>query len=346
MNYSGKNILIIGAGPTGSSTAYLINKFIKYFHPVSKLSIIDKGSKLGGRLSTTYDDNGNNLFDLGFRYIKYDKKNVFHKLGIFAYNDLDKFTNRIYCPIGYSDLFYKNLSDVDTKLNTKIIGIDYTKLYDKNQWKVTVQNNKTLYYDTFYYDFIISTIPVPQLIQLNGNFKNNFDSDTLQYMKQVTYDNMISLGISYEKKIKSQGWIDTQLHNNNVLDWVCLESNRNKKLDNSRIILHARSDWSEKNFIEDKRMIKKCIMNKFNELVPEFKDQPVSQTKLMRWKYAHVINNTQLFNKYRKYSLYFDKELPMVIAGDSVVGSDFNNCLNSALSSFVACQDFMLDLKI
>ena len=93
MNYSGKNILIIGAGPTGSSTAYLINKFIKYFHPVSKLSIIDKGSKLGGRLSTTYDDNGNNLFDLGFRYIKYDKKNVFHKLGIFAYNDLDKFTN-------------------------------------------------------------------------------------------------------------------------------------------------------------------------------------------------------------------------------------------------------------
>ena len=34
----------------------------------------------------------------------------------------------------------------------------------------------------------------------------------------------------------------------------------------------------------------------------------------------------------------------MVIAGDSVVGCDFNNCLDSATSAFLNCEQFVLDL--
>ena len=338
MNEIRKNILIIGTGPTGSSCAYLINKMLTYFAPFSNLTVIEKGNKPGGRLSTTFDDKGNNLYDLGFRYIPYNRKNVPKKFKIFNYQDVTLYTNRYYCPIGFTNLFQKNLDKINVLYNTKVIEIDHIKNNDKLSWQITTETNEKLMYD-----FIISTIPIPQFLQLNGNFMENFDTSIINNMNKVQYSNVLSLGITYDKLISNQGWLDVKYDNDKILDWVCLESNRNKLLDKSRVIIQTKPQWSIENFNRNKYEIENILINSLKQKIPEFDDN-IQNTKLMRWKYANVINNTQLNKIYFKSSLIYNNILPMVIAGDSVVGSDFNNCLDSATSAFLNCEQFVLDL--
>lgn len=344
-------ILIIGSGLSGCSSAYNINKFLKINNIKASLKIFDKGKNLGGRITTTYDRAMiNNYFDLGFKNInkgegrgnnysvssKLSYKNMFeNNLLTFSEFDLsDK--NKFYIPKGGTHLMNYLLQDteVDIYSNTKITSINHYK-NDYNIWEVSTDKNKK-----YLFDIIISTIPVPQLLEMKGNFLKDVKKDILEKMRGVEYYNTFSLGSVYQSEILDNLEKINFFENDNINDEIIKSisiKNVSGFSNQFSVNIQTRNDWSVRNFNQDKNIVKKKIKENINIILPFLKNINPFYEKMMRWKYSFVKNGTNISNRIKDASVILkDDPYPLfILAGDSVSGSNFENCIRSGLISSI-----------
>lgn len=327
MNNFNRDILIIGTGITGSHYSYLFNKFIKYNSSKCNITIFDKASKLGGRITSSYYKN-QPVFNLGFKYKKLDK------------NIKDLYTE--YNPnICFTDLFKKNILSKDIHFNSKVTDINYVNRKDSKQWEVTINNNSK-----YYFDIIISTIPVPQLLQINGNFIDNFDYILKKQLNTVKYNSIFSLGLLYPQSVNIFEKCNIALKYDPILSWIYLESLNINNIDYNKIILHSTAEWCKDNYNVKSNHIEKYMtlrlnnhlnhLNHLNSINPSY-------SKLMRWKYANVCDNSELYSYYNTPAILTNNILPFIIAGDSVCGSNLNNCLLSSFKAFELSRKIILN---
>tara|TARA_Y100000991_G_scaffold215447_1_gene205908 strand:+ start:1965 stop:3029 length:1065 start_codon:yes stop_codon:yes gene_type:complete len=342
-------ILIIGSGLSGCSSAYNINKFIKINNIKASLKIFDKGRNLGGRITTTYDRSMiNNYFDLGFKNInkgegrgnnysvlsKLSYKNMFEN-NLLKFSELDlSDKNKLYIPKGGTHLMNYLLQDTDVDIysNTKITSINHYE-NDYNMWEVSTDKNKK-----YLVDIIISTIPVPQLLEMKGDFLRDVKKDILKKMKKVEYYNTFSLGSVYQSEILGNPEKMNFFENDNINDEIIKSISIKNVCEFSNqfsINIQARDDWSALNFNDDKNIVKKKIKENVKSILPFLKDINPFYEKMMRWKYSFVKNGTNISKKIKDASIILkDDPYPLfILSGDSVSGSNFENCIRSGLIS-------------
>lgn len=330
-----KDILIIGSGVTGSSASYLINKLNKNTLTKLNVTVIDKAFLPGGRLTTTYNSKNNKYkYNLGFKHIN---KINFDKYSIFNYNKhIVNYHDKFYFDIGFTDVFQPNLDKVNFINNSLVTSINYNQLNNKI-WEVQINNH-----DILSYDLIISTIPLPQLINLNGNFINLFDTTMKEKIKNIKYNQIHSLGLSLNNKLNTT-WIEKNTCNDFILDWICIESNKNNDID-TNIVTHCKFNWTKTNLYQHKNYIESKIINQLQKYIPELKKTNIINTKLMRWKYANIINDTNIGNFYNQSSIIVNKNIPFIIGGDSVCGSNFEKCLDSSYNIYKNTKKIVYDI--
>ena len=75
--------------------------------------------------------------------------------------------------------------------------------------------------------------------------------------------------------------------------------------------------------------------------MPFLKDINPFYEKMMRWKYSFVKNGTNISKKIKDASIILkDDPYPLfILAGDSVSGSNFENCIRSGLISSVIVEN-------
>jgi renalase len=339
-------ILIIGSGLSGCSSAYNINKIIKNNNIKASLKIFDKGQNLGGRITTTYGKCMNNYFDLGFKNInkgegrgnhyspssKLSYRDMFQN-NVLKFSEIDlSDKQKIYIPKGGTHLMNHLLQDTDVDIysNTKIVSINQVK--NCNIWEVITNKNKK-----YLFDIIISTIPVPQLLEMKGNFLKNVEKELLNKMKKVEYHNTFSLGSVYQFQIlgnpEKMNFFENDT-NDEIIQSISIKNISGIKHQFS-INIQARNDWSFNNFNEDKNIVKKKIKDNVQNILPFLRGINPFYEKMMRWKYSFVKDGTNISKKMKDASIILkDNPHPLfILAGDSISGSNFESCIRSGLIS-------------
>ena len=141
------------------------------------------------------------------------------------------------------------------------------------------------------------------------------------------------MGLFFEENLfnlsESMKWRGKHMSKkDNILDWISISPKMQS------IVVHANPDWSLQQ--TDKDDVEIQILEKLYHYVPELKGMNPSETILKRWKYSQP-KESSLVGKFDSNALLFETtadKLPFIVAGDGICGSGYENCVNSAYSTF------------
>ncbi|XP_032430552.1 renalase isoform X2 [Xiphophorus hellerii] len=283
-------VLIVGAGLTGSLCAYVLKKVLQ---SKAQFVVWDKARGAGGRMSTSRPpDPTSHSADLGAQYITataaytQSHSNFYTELlsaGLLKSLDCHieglqhKEGNKNYVtPLGTSSVVKHFLSEsgADLYLEYHVTGLHRCGA----SWKVERKGGNEKF------DAVVLTIPVPQILQLQGDLGNYAPG----------------LGPS--------------------------------------LVVHTSVPFGLEHLENDKDAIQPIILQELQRLLPDL-PQPVS-IKFQKWRYSQVL--TSVPNCPGHMTIL---EQPLLICGgDAFTHSNFDGCVESALSVCRALQ-FSLDIK-
>ena len=321
-----KNVLIIGSGITGSTIANLFENNLKKIN----FKIFEKSNRPGGRMSTTISrKKTKNYADLGFKFITCENYNFIPLKYDMSYpnllkNNLVKTSNNINVDSnsvkylstnGFESLVKFFTRDIKIDCNHKVESINFL-----NNNKIQVTGN----FKTENFDYLISTIPIPQLLQLDGNFYDKIkESKKYNLIKNIKYDSKLTLGLLYDN-LNNKFYANK--FENKLIEWIYTEDNK--------IIIHTNSDWSNENFNNDKDIILEQIEKDLFNIFPYLRDHVPSEKILKKWRYSQTINNFDNETKFLKINNLF-------ISGDGIAGNGYENCVNSGYQTFKKLENLI-----
>ncbi|XP_028402155.1 renalase-like isoform X2 [Dendronephthya gigantea] len=221
--------------------------------------------------------------------------------------------------------YFFSSSDAKIKLNTFCREINLTcqnKETSKHVWTVTTKDGNSEEFNG-----VILTIPVPQILQLNGTFQDvlkNYQSE----LQQVEYSSRYALALFFPEDTKlNVSWIAKYVKDNPCIRFVSLDSVK-RGFDSSTsglsILIHTSVPFGLANLESDIGEVENIIYQHFQELFPSL--PPPTSTRCIRWRYSQV---------YKSYpgqpgALDVSTKPLLVLAGDCFVHSNFSGCVESA----------------
>lgn len=335
-----EKIVIVGAGMTGASSAALLRKVLPNGAVVK---IVDKSRGTGGRMSTSRSSTGKSAtVDLGAQYISinshYAKTHQsFHEelmsQGLLKPStcviENDKFggedIKQYVTPAGVSSL---------VKYFVKQAGAEL--MYDSHVSKVDVEDNKvkltTLKGDVELCDGVILTMPVPQILQLDGSIQNLIESQpkVKENLENVSYSMRFAVGLFYDRGVTlSYPWAVKYFRDNPCVCFISID-NKKRGIENSSVgpsaVIHTSVHFGMKHIEEDKEQVKNIIMKHVKELLPDLPEP--AEVKGHKWRYSQV---------HKSYAgepgcVVLSNSPPIILAGDAFSHSNLDGCLDSAQS--------------
>tara|TARA_Y100000590_G_scaffold470732_1_gene668942 strand:+ start:6812 stop:7795 length:984 start_codon:yes stop_codon:yes gene_type:complete len=300
-----KSVAIIGAGISGLSLANKINN-------ISNVTVFEKSRGLGGRVATRRV--GNFSFDHGAQFFK-AKSSEFNEYiepmiekGIidiwkarFIEIDHGKVTNsRIwgeesanYIGIPSMSAIGKFMSEgLNIKLSEKI-----EKIQRNSKWELFTAENET----KGQYDWIISTIPPKQTIELIPNIKNIY-SNIESHKMLACY----SLMLGFDKAIDID--FDAALVKGKDISWISVNSSKPGRGDQYTILAHSTNKWASENIERDRDWVKEYLCGELSKII----DRDISNASyigLQGWRYANI-------GKQKGENFYINKEENIALCGD------------------------------
>ena len=267
-------IAIIG---TGISTVGLINNL----HGKHEINIYDKAKKPGGRLTLHHLNINNKLykFNLGAQYV-HAKTLSFKK--ILESTGCTKFNGSIFDfkenKLVDSSSFYIHKDGLQTIVESALReftinqNCTITKI-DKIESKIYLSNGYAKKYD-----LIISSLPLPQLIQILP----------INLMDNLKYSKCLAVGINLKNKlpISASGFKNIS----EKIGWSALSSSF---CESSALTInsHFTSEYSDELFDEDEDKIVNIVKDDILEALQVKRSQFGNILKVFRWRYALCDSN-------------------------------------------------------
>ncbi|XP_033738254.1 LOW QUALITY PROTEIN: renalase-like [Pecten maximus] len=336
-----EKFVIVGAGMTGASSAALLRKIL----PVGTVvKILDKSRGTGGRMSTSRSSTGNSAtVDLGAQYISINSH--YAKVHQSIHEELisqgllkassgviedDKFggddIQQYITPAGVSSL---------VKYFVKQAGGEVA--FEEHVTKVDVVGTKvkltTLKGEEELCDGVILTMPVPQILQLEGSIRHLIDSQpkVKENLEKVSYSMRFAVGLFYDAGVTlSYPWAAKYFKDNPCVCYVAIDDKK-RGIENSSVgssaVVHTSVHFGMKHLEEDKEEVKNIIMKHVRELLPDLPEP--SEVKGHKWRYSQV---------HKSYAdepgcVVLSHSPPIILAGDAFSHSNLDGCLTSALSA-------------
>jgi len=267
-------IAIIG---TGISTVGLINNL----HGKHEIDIYDKAKKPGGRLTLHHLNIDNKVykFNLGAQYVHAKTlgfKEILESTGCtkfngsifdFKENKLVDSSNFYIHKDGLQSIVESALKEFTINQNCKITKID------KIESKIYLNNG-----DIKKYDLIVSSLPLPQLIQILQ----------VDLMDIVKYSKCLAIGINLKNKlpIKTTGFKNIS----EKIGWSALSSSF---CESSALTVnsHFTSESSDELFDEAEDKIVNIVKNDILKALQIKKSEFGNIIKVFRWRYALCDSN-------------------------------------------------------
>ncbi|XP_031168066.1 renalase isoform X2 [Sander lucioperca] len=326
-------VLIVGAGLTGSLCACLLRREMQ-----NKVQIVvwDKARGSGGRMSTTRPpDPSSHSADLGAQYItatpaySQSHHSVYSELlsaGLLqplaslveGLNHRDG--NQDYVtPLGMCSIVKHFLSESGADL---FLERHVTGLYRRGaSWEVQRKAG-----DSEMFDAVVMTMPVPQILQLHGDVGPLLSVQQKQQLDGVVYSSRFAVALFFSPDVVfSFPWSARYVPDNRCIRYI--KHNADSSRLGPSLVVHTSVSFGAEHLERDTQDVQPIILQELHTLLPAL-PQPIS-IKCHKWRYSQVL--TAVPGCPGQMTVL---ERPLLVcAGDAFVHSNFDGCVESALST-------------
>ncbi|KAK2169433.1 hypothetical protein LSH36_10g12015 [Paralvinella palmiformis] len=338
-----ENILIVGAGLTGAVTAALIKKHLPGSCQLTVRSTVwEKTDAIGGRMTTIQNPlDPRCTVDLGAQYISTEPKNFNANNSIYEEllnNGLLKPLNgqiegdRIWpegtqhfvSPHGIYSVIEYYLKKAEARLEMKH---HLKEIHQENSHYVVKTSDGTIKA----FDGVILTMPVPDILQLEGIIPKILDQrpDVRERLKAVQYSSRFAMGLYYKPgTIIDVPWVAKYFHSDPVIVFIAADSKKREQEDKDigpSLLVHASVQFTLKHIHEDvDQVCTEHILPRVHELLPQLPKSTFITNHL--WQVSQVYKGYE-----GKPGMLILQDKPLLMCGgDTFTDSQFNRCLESA----------------
>lgn len=336
-------VLIVGAGLTGSLCACLLRRELQ-----NKVQIVvwDKGRGAGGRMSTSRPPNASShAADLGAQYVTataayaQSHQSFYSELlsaGVLKPLDClieglrQKDGSKDYVtPLGMSSLVKHFLSESGADL---FFEHHVTGVYRRGaSWEVEKKTGGSEMFDA-----VVLTMPVPQILQLQGDVENLLSVQQKQQLESVVYSSRFAVALFFSPDVVfSYSWAVRYVRDSSCICYISFDS-RKRHADapdcGPSLVVHTSVPFGLEHLERDKEDVQPIILQELNRLLPGL-PQPIS-IKCQKWRYSQVLTSVP---DCPGHMVVLDKPL-LICGGDAFCHSNFDGCVESALSMLRAMK--------
>ncbi|XP_028651262.1 renalase isoform X2 [Erpetoichthys calabaricus] len=329
-------VLIVGAGLTGSLCACLLRREL-----ANNVHIVlwDKARGAGGRMATSRSTNDSVCTaDLGAQYITatpyyFQKHQSFYE-ELLTHNILKPLTATVegmlikeegslnfVSPCGVSSIVRHYLKEsAEVFYNYHVTHINLKN----NKWEVYRKGSILEYFDA-----VVLTMPVPQILHLQGNFLQLIDETQKLKLEAGSYSSRYALGLFYKAGVQIDvPWAVKYITNNPCIRFISID-NKKRNLDLSSaepaVVVHTSVSFGAEHLEKAKEDVEPLILEELEKVLPGL-PKP-SSTKCQKWRYSQVTQPVQDCPG----QMTLHEEPLLVCGGDGFTHSSFDGCIKSAL---------------
>nr|XP_046224616.1 renalase isoform X1 [Oncorhynchus gorbuscha] len=333
-------VLIVGAGLTGSLCACLLRREM----PNKVIVVWDKSRGAGGRMSTSRSpSDASCILDLGAQYITattyYAKMHQNFYEELLAHGVLKPLVSSVegevmkdgghknyVSPTGVSAIvkhFLKQSAGAEVFFDHHV-----THIYQKGAiWEVCRKGGAPEQFDS-----VVLTMPVPQILQLQGDVGSLLEKSQRQQLEAVSYSSRYALGLFYKAQDHIDvPWAAKYISNNPCIRFIAIDDKK-RNLESpecgTSMVVHTSVPFGIKHLEESKEQVEPLILEELNKLLPGL-PQPDS-IKCQKWRYSQV--RRSVADCPGQMTLLSQPLL--VCGGDAFTHSNFDGCIESALKVF------------
>ncbi|KAF6718261.1 Renalase [Oryzias melastigma] len=322
-------VLIVGAGLTGSLCACLLRRELQ---SKVRVAVWDKARGAGGRMSTSRPppEASSHSADLGAQYItatpayaqSHHRRPAASGLSHRGLRQRDGSTDYV-TPRGTGSLVkhFLSQSGADVFLEHHV-----TALYRRGaSWEVERKSGGS---ETF--DAVVLTMPVPQILQLQGDLGNLLSVQQKQQLDAVRFSSRFALALFFPPgAVFSFSWAAKYVSDSSCIRYIAVDD-RKRGADTSAcgpaLVVHTSVPFGEEHLEQDKEDVQPIILQELHRLLPDL-PQPVS-IKCQKWRYSQVLTSVPDCPGHMTVL----EQPPLVCGGDAFCHSNFDGCVESALS--------------
>ncbi|XP_002718540.2 renalase isoform X2 [Oryctolagus cuniculus] len=339
-------VLIVGSGLTGSLCAALLRK--ETSSPLY-LAVWDKAGDSGGRMTTASSPhNPQCTADLGAQYITctpyYARKHKSFYDELLDHGILKPLTAHIegmvmkegdcnfVAPQGISSVVKHYLKESGAEVYFRHCVTQINLRNDK--WEVSKETGSPEQFD-----LVVLTMPVPQILQLQGDIVNLISECQRKQLESVSYSSRYALGLFYEAGTKIDvPWAGQYITSNPCIRFISID-NKKRNIESSEIgpsiVVHTTVPFGVAYLQHSMAEVQELIIQQLENILPGL-PQPVA-TKCQKWTHSQVTNAAA--NSPGQMTLHLKPLL--VCGGDGFTHSNFDGCITSALCVLEALKNYI-----
>nr|XP_046232874.1 renalase [Scatophagus argus] len=330
-------VLIVGAGLTGSLCACLLRREMQ-----NKVHIVvwDKARGAGGRMSTNRPPApSSHSADLGAQYItatpEYAKSHHSFYSELLSSGILQPLNSLVeglrqrdgskdyMTPLGMCSVVkhFLSQSGADLFFEHRVTG-----LYRRGtSWEVQWNGGSSEMFDA-----VVLTMPVPQILQLQGDVGHMLSVQQKQQLDGVVYSSRFAVALFFHPDVVfSFPWAARYVTDNPSICYIAADS-RKRNADvpgrGPSLVVHTSVPFGLEHLEKNKEDVQPIILQELHKLLPDL-PQPVS-IKCQKWRYSQVLMSVP---DCPGQMTILDRPL-LVCGGDAFSHSNFDGCVESALT--------------
>lgn len=189
------------------------------------------------------------------------------------------------------------------------------------------------------FDAVILTMPVPQILQLQGDVGQLLSVQQKQQLDGVVYSSRFAVALFFPPDVVfSFPWAARYVTDNPCIRYIAADSRKRNADDRGRgpsLVVHTSVSFGLEHLEKDKEDIQPIILQELHKLLPGL-PHPIS-IKCQKWRYSQVL--TSVPGCPGQMTVL---ERPLLICGgDSFSHSNFDGCVESALSMLSILKAFL-----
>ncbi|XP_012675473.1 renalase isoform X2 [Clupea harengus] len=333
-------VLIIGAGLTGSVCACLLRRELPQ---KCKIVVWDKSRGAGGRMSTSRSPTDPACtVDLGAQYITATP--YYARIHQSFYEELqaqgiltplvtsvegmaskEEGLKNYVTPKGVSSIVKHYLKESGAEV---FFDRHVTHVYRRGAcWEVCRKNGEPEQFDA-----VVLTMPVPQILQLQGDVGSLMADPQREQLEAVSYSSRYALGLFYPPHTHIPApWAAKYVSNSPCIRFIAVDDKKRHTESpdcGPSMVVHTSVPFGVQHLEAEKEQVQPLIMQELQRLMPHL-PQPAS-IKCQKWRYSQV---TRSVADCPGQMTLFSQPL-LVCGGDGFTHSNFDGCVESALKVF------------
>ncbi|XP_064924189.1 renalase isoform X3 [Columba livia] len=329
-------VLVVGAGLTGGACAALLRGAA-----LGSVTVWDKARGAGGRMSTSRSArDAACTADLGAQYVTLDTERAEPRRSFYeellSHGVLEPLTAPVegmvvkegscnyMAPQGISSVvkyYLKQSAGADVVYEQHVTCIS---LRD-GKWEVSRKMGPPEQFD-----IVILTMPVPQILQLQGDLLNMINRSQKQQLECVSYSSRYALGLFYEAGTRIDvPWAAQYITDNPCIRFISID-NKKRNIESPEVgpsvVVHTTVTFGSEHLDADPAEVQRLILHHLERLVPSL-PKPAS-VKCQKWRYSQVTK--AVLNCPGQMILHTQPLL--ICGGDGFTHSNFDGCIDSAMS--------------